>query len=81
MFHLVDGPRAGLPRVPAELTPRLALAEQIPALVELSFDLGPALLPLGRGLAISGQLVFFAHEFLDPRQDVVVHGASMRLAR
>ena len=81
VFYLFNRPYVRRICVLAELALGLSLAKQIPALVQLRFDLAPAVLPLGRGFAVAGELMLLCHQLADAREDVVIHGASMRLAR
>lgn len=81
VLDLVDRSHLRRGCVLAELALGLSLPQQIPALVELCFDLAPPRLPLVGGLAVAGELMLFGDEFPDPYEDVVIHGASMRLAR
>src|SRR5437867_3268381 len=73
---------AGVVGVAAELAPRPALAEQVPALVELDLQVrqpraSGLVEPLARRLAF--QLVLLGHQLADPpEQRVVGHVTSFR---
>ena len=72
-FHFAFRPYASGIRVFSGSTARLPLAQQIPCLVELRFQVSA---PFG-GVARAGQRVLFLDQFLDPQVDVVVcHGGS-----
>ena len=81
VLHLVDRSHLRGRCVLAELAFGLSLAQQVPALVELRLDLAPPRLPLISRFAVAGELMLLGDQLADPREDVVIHGASMRLAR
>src|SRR3954467_15475437 len=68
LLHHVRIARMRLRRIAAELAQRAALAQQIPALIELGLHLREALAFLGRELATLEQAVLFADEVLDMRE-------------
>src|SRR5438105_12072527 len=64
LLHHVGIARMRLRRIAAELAQRAALAQQIPALIELGLHLREALAFLGRELASLKKAVLFADEVL-----------------
>src|SRR5437016_489489 len=65
----------------AELAQRLALPEQVPALVELPLDPRPMGLALLGGLGVDGQCLLLAHQRSDLGENVVIHAASIPLPK
>ena len=76
MLHGVGGPGSGVRLRLVELSLRPALAEQVPALVELLLELAKST-GVGGGLVVA-EPVLLVDELMDAREDVLVgHGPSV----
>src|SRR5499426_1927251 len=73
LLHHVRIAGVGLRRVEAELAPRAALAQQVPALVELGLQCGQSLVVLGAELALLQKPVLLIGQPLDVRE----HGSIL----
>src|SRR5580704_12359006 len=66
------GAHLGLVGIAAVLGERPALAQQVPAAIELDVDLGQALAFGIRYLALGVELLLLGHEFLDVTENILV---------
>src|SRR5262245_42043176 len=73
LLHHVRIAGVGFRRVEAELAPRAALAQQVPALVELGLQCGQSLVFLGAELTLLQKPVLLIGQPLDMRE----HGSTL----